>query len=157
MPVALPTPVPNFPTPPSDPTLFAQLPVSVGDSDLGGVTVAVTPGPRLRGRVEFQGPSATSGYYNNPEATAALFDNGWVDTGDLGYIAAGELYLTGRSKDMMIRGGQNVYPYELEEAVGTVPGIDDAKFKELADKAKAECPVSRALGAIKVSLDARLA
>ena len=75
------------------------------------------------GRVEFKGPSATSGYYNNPDATAALFDDGWVDTGDLGYIAAGELYLTGRSKDMMIRGGQNVYPYELEEAVGAVPGI----------------------------------
>jgi 1-acyl-sn-glycerol-3-phosphate acyltransferase len=75
------------------------------------------------GRVEFKGPSATSGYYNNPEATATLFDNGWVDTGDLGYIAAGELYLTGRSKDMMIRGGHNVYPYELEEAVGAVPGI----------------------------------
>ena len=75
------------------------------------------------GRVEFKGPSATSGYYNNPEATAKLFDNGWVDTGDLGYIAAGELYLTGRSKDMMIRGGQNVYPYELEDAAGAVPGI----------------------------------
>jgi len=75
------------------------------------------------GRVEFKGPSATSGYYNNPEATAKLFDNGWVDTGDLGYIAAGELYLTGRSKDMMIRGGQNLYPYELEDAIGAVPGI----------------------------------
>jgi 1-acyl-sn-glycerol-3-phosphate acyltransferase len=75
------------------------------------------------GRLEFKGPSATSGYFNNPEATAKLFDAGWLDTGDLGYIAAGELYLTGRSKDMMIRGGQNVYPYELEEAVGAVPGI----------------------------------
>jgi len=75
------------------------------------------------GRVEFKGPSATSGYYNNPEATAKLFDNGWIDTGDLGYIAAGELYLTGRSKDMMIRGGQNLYPYELEDAVGAVAGI----------------------------------
>jgi 1-acyl-sn-glycerol-3-phosphate acyltransferase len=75
------------------------------------------------GRLEFKGPSATSGYYNNPEATAKLFDAGWLDTGDLGYIAEGELYLTGRSKDMMIRGGQNVYPYELEDAVGAVPGI----------------------------------
>ncbi len=75
------------------------------------------------GRVEFQGPSATSGYYRNPEATAELFDGDWIDTGDLGYVAAGELYLTGRSKDMMIRGGQNVYPYELEEAAGNVPSI----------------------------------
>jgi 1-acyl-sn-glycerol-3-phosphate acyltransferase len=75
------------------------------------------------GRVEFQGPSATSGYYRNPEATAALFDGAWLDSGDLGYVAEGELYLTGRSKDMMTRGGHNVYPYELEEAVGNVPGI----------------------------------
>ena len=75
------------------------------------------------GRVWFKGPSATSGYFRNPQATAQLFDGEWLDTGDLGYIAAGELYLTGRSKDMMIRGGQNVYPYELEQAVGDLPGI----------------------------------
>ncbi len=78
---------------------------------------------RRIGRVEFTGPSATAGYFRNPEATAALFDGDWVDSGDLGYIAAGELYLTGRAKDMMIRGGQNLYPYELEDAVGNVPGV----------------------------------
>ena len=78
---------------------------------------------RRVGRVEFKGPSATSGYYRNAEATARLFDGEWLDTGDLGYVAEGELYLTGRSKDMMIRGGQNVYPYELEAAIGEVPGI----------------------------------
>jgi 1-acyl-sn-glycerol-3-phosphate acyltransferase len=78
---------------------------------------------RAVGRVEFKGPSATSGYFRNPEATKALFDGDWLDSGDLGYIAAGELYLTGRSKDIMIRGGQNLYPYELEEAVGNVPGV----------------------------------
>ena len=61
---------------------------------------------RHEGRLEFQGPSATSGYYRNPEATAELFDGDWLDTGDLGYIAEGELYLTGRAKDMIIRGGQ---------------------------------------------------
>jgi 1-acyl-sn-glycerol-3-phosphate acyltransferase len=78
---------------------------------------------RRVGRVEFQGPSATAGYFRNPEATAALFDGGWLDSGDLGYIAAGELYLTGRAKDMMIRGGQNHYPYELEDAAGSVAGV----------------------------------
>jgi len=75
------------------------------------------------GRVEFKGPSATSGYYRNAEATAALFDGEWVDTGDLGYVAEGDLYLTGRAKDTMVRGGHNIYPYELEEAVGNIPGI----------------------------------
>jgi 1-acyl-sn-glycerol-3-phosphate acyltransferase len=80
-------------------------------------------GERVEGRVEFSGPSATSGYYRNPEATAALFDGDWLDTGDLGYLADGELYLTGRAKDMIIRGGHNIYPYELEEAVGALPGV----------------------------------
>ncbi|HSD53520.1 MAG TPA: 1-acyl-sn-glycerol-3-phosphate acyltransferase, partial [Burkholderiales bacterium] len=78
---------------------------------------------RAVGRVEFKGPSATSGYFRNAAATRQLFDGDWLDSGDLGYIAAGELYLTGRSKDLMIRGGQNLYPYELEEAVGNVPGV----------------------------------
>jgi 1-acyl-sn-glycerol-3-phosphate acyltransferase len=78
---------------------------------------------RAVGRIEFKGPSATSGYFRNAEATRQLFDGDWLDSGDLGYIAAGELYLTGRSKDLMIRGGQNLYPYELEEAVGNVPGV----------------------------------
>jgi 1-acyl-sn-glycerol-3-phosphate acyltransferase len=78
---------------------------------------------RAVGRVEFKGPSATSGYFRNAAATRALFDGDWLDSGDLGYIAAGELHLTGRSKDLMIRGGQNLYPYELEEAVGNVSGV----------------------------------
>jgi 1-acyl-sn-glycerol-3-phosphate acyltransferase len=78
---------------------------------------------RTEGRIEFRGPSATSGYYRNPEATASLFDGDWLDTGDLGYLAAGELYVTGRAKDMIIRGGHNVYPYELEDAVGSLPGV----------------------------------
>ena len=78
---------------------------------------------RTEGRVEFLGPSATSGYYRNSEATANLFDGDWLDSGDLGYLADGDLYLTGRVKDMIIRGGHNIYPYELEQAVGEIPGI----------------------------------
>lgn len=78
---------------------------------------------RQQGRIEFRGPSATGGYFHNAPATQALFDRDWLDTGDLGYLAAGELYVTGRSKDMMIRGGQNLYPYELEEAIGRIPGV----------------------------------
>ncbi|MBA4175289.1 MAG: acyl-phosphate glycerol 3-phosphate acyltransferase [Leptothrix sp. (in: Bacteria)] len=78
---------------------------------------------RCEGRVEFRGPSATPGYYRNPEATRALFDGDWLDTGDVGYIAQGELYLTSRVKDLIIRGGHNIHPYELEEAVGALPGV----------------------------------
>lgn len=80
---------------------------------------------RREGRVEFQGPSATRGYYRNPQATARLFPHGdaWLDSGDRGYLADGGLYLTGRVKDLIIRGGRNIYPYELEQAVGEIPGI----------------------------------
>ena len=78
---------------------------------------------RMQGRVQFRGPSATSGYFRNPEATARLFDGQWLNSGDMGYIAAGELYLTGREKDIIIRAGHNIYPQELEEAVSNVRGV----------------------------------
>lgn len=78
---------------------------------------------RSEGRLEFRGPSATSGYYRNPEASRRLFDDGWLDTGDLAYIAGGDVYLTSRVKDIIIRAGRNLYPYEVEEAVGELPGI----------------------------------
>ena len=73
---------------------------------------------RQVGRVEFRGPSATSGYYRNLAETRRLFDGDWRNTGDLGYIAQGELYVTGRVKDVIIKAGRNLYPQELEEAVG---------------------------------------
>ncbi|MEY3201556.1 MAG: hypothetical protein RIR70_1106 [Pseudomonadota bacterium] len=78
---------------------------------------------RAVGRVQFRGPSATSGYFRNPEATATLFKDGWLDTGDYGYFADAELFLTGRAKDLIIRGGHNYYPYELEDAVGRLDGV----------------------------------
>lgn len=78
---------------------------------------------RREGHVQFRGPSATSGYYGNPAATAALLRGGWLETGDRGYVAAGELYLTGRSKDIIIRAGRNIYPAELEDAIGDLDGI----------------------------------
>jgi 1-acyl-sn-glycerol-3-phosphate acyltransferase len=78
---------------------------------------------RQQGRLEFRGPSATSGYLHNPAATAELFHGAWLDSGDLAYIASGEVYLTGRAKDLIIRAGRNLYPHELEEAIGALPGI----------------------------------
>jgi 1-acyl-sn-glycerol-3-phosphate acyltransferase len=78
---------------------------------------------RSEGSLQFRGPSATTGYYRNPEATKALFDGEWVNTGDRAYLSDGTLYLTGREKDIIIRGGRNISPYELEEAVGDIPGV----------------------------------
>lgn len=81
------------------------------------------PGERQQGRLQFKGPSATSGYFNNPEATRELFDGSWLESGDLAYWAHGEVFITGRTKDIIIRGGRNIYPHELEEAIGEIPGI----------------------------------
>ncbi len=78
---------------------------------------------RQQGRLEFRGPSATSGYFRNPEATRRLFDGEWLDSGDLAYLAEGEIYVTGRVKDVIIRGGRNIHPQELEAAVGELPGV----------------------------------
>ncbi len=78
---------------------------------------------RRVGRLEFRGPSATRGYYRNAEASARLIRDGWLDSGDLAYLADGDIFITGRIKDMIIRGGRNLYPYELEEAVGGISGV----------------------------------
>ncbi|OUL95623.1 AMP-binding protein [Paraburkholderia hospita] len=75
------------------------------------------------GRIEFRGTSATAGYWCNPTLTARLIEDGWLDTGDLGYVANGELFVTGRVKDMIIRGGRHFFPYELEESIGRLGGI----------------------------------
>ena len=78
---------------------------------------------RREGRVEFRGPSATRGYMRNPEATARLFHGDWLDTGDLGYVVGGDLFITSRVKDLIKRAGRNIYPYEVEETVGNLPGV----------------------------------
>jgi len=78
---------------------------------------------RTVGRIQFRGPSCTSGYFDNPEATHALFADGWLESGDLGYVADGDLIPTGRIKDLIIRAGRNIHPQEIERALSEVPGI----------------------------------
>ena len=78
---------------------------------------------RQQGDLLFRGPSVTSGYYRNPEATKTLFAGDWLDSGDLAYQAEGDIFITGRNKDVIIRAGRNVYPPEVEEAVGNIEGI----------------------------------
>ena len=80
-------------------------------------------GDRTEGRLEFRGPSATSGYFRNEAKTRALFHDGWLDTGDRAYIADADLFVTGRTKDIIIRAGQHIYPHEVEEALGEIAGI----------------------------------
>jgi len=84
-------------------------------------------GERVEGQLWFRGPSATQGYYRNEKATAALFPQtsaaGWINSGDRAYRAGGEIYITGRVKDIIIHAGHNLYPHEIEDAVARVPGI----------------------------------
>jgi aryl carrier-like protein len=72
-----------------------------------------------------RGPNVTQGYFADPEATARARDaEGWLDTGDLGVIHEGELYITGRSKEIIFVNGQNYYPYDLENIAQRAPGLD---------------------------------
>jgi len=78
---------------------------------------------RREGRLQFRGPSSTGGYFRNAEATGALFDGDWLDTGDFAYLVNGDVYLTGRAKDIIIKAGRNIYPQEIERAVGDIEGV----------------------------------
>jgi len=79
---------------------------------------------RTVGRLVFRGPSMTSGYYGKPQATAAVtLPGGWLDSGDLAYIADGEVHIAGRKKDLIIKAGRNLVPQEIEEVASQVQGI----------------------------------
>ncbi len=100
-----------------------------------GVSVRIVPraedGPPLalppneEGEIQVQSPGVMKGYYDNPEATArVLSPDGWLRTGDLGFLDGdGLLYISGRIKDVMILGGENVIPADVEEVVDAVPGV----------------------------------
>ena len=78
---------------------------------------------RIVGELELRGTSVTPGYYKRPELDAGLFHDGWLRTGDLAYLVDGELAMCGRIKDVIIVGGRNVYPMDIERAVAGVDGV----------------------------------
>ncbi len=78
---------------------------------------------RREGQVQFRGVSAMQGYFRNPAATAEARDGDWFRTGDLGYFAEGDLFITGRHKDLIIRAGRNVHPQELESIAADIEGV----------------------------------
>ena len=80
-------------------------------------------GERREGRLEFRGPSTTRGYFRNETKTRELFHDGWLDSADRAYVAGGDVFITGRIKDIIIRAGRHLYPQEIEEAVAEIPGI----------------------------------
>ena len=78
---------------------------------------------RQVGEIALQSDCMLAGYYRRDDLTAKAFHNGWYLTGDLGYMADGEVYVTGRKKDLIIVGGKNIYPQDLEALAGDIRGI----------------------------------
>jgi acyl-CoA synthetase (AMP-forming)/AMP-acid ligase II len=125
----------------------ARVPGSVGVPTSTEIAIADADGTLLsagsRGEVVIRGPGVMSGYVNNPAATAEAFVGGWFRTGDYGMLRDGYLYLEGRLKEMIIRGGENIAPPEIEQVLQSHPavrdavcfGIPDQKYGELVGAA----------------------
>ena len=89
------------------------------------------------------GPAVFPGYYDNPEANAKAFRNGWFRTGDLGHMdGAGFLFITGRASDMYISGGSNVYPREIEEKLLTHPALAEVAIVGVPDRTWGEAGIA---------------
>lgn len=103
--------------------------ISVGSAMPGDHGLRIVDGEgqelpeRREGEIEVRGPSMMQGYYKAPLKTADAIRDGWLRTGDRGYLAEGELYVTGRTKELIIKGGKNLYPQDIEIAAAKVDGI----------------------------------
>jgi fatty-acyl-CoA synthase len=93
-------------------------------------------GADVPGEILVRGPNVTPGYWQNPTATAAAFDaDGWFRSGDIGYLDnEGYLYIVDRLKDMVISGGENIYPAEVERVLADMPGVTDVAVIGVADQ-----------------------
>jgi acyl-CoA synthetase (AMP-forming)/AMP-acid ligase II len=95
------------------------------------------------GEVEVRGPNVMRGYLGRPEDTAAVIVNGWLRTGDVGHLDTdGYLTLVGRSKDMIIRGGENIYPKEIEDVLASHPTVLEAAVIGVPDDTWGEIVVA---------------
>ncbi len=96
------------------------------------------------GEICCRGFNNMKGYYNMPEQTAACIDaNGWLHSGDIGRMdAEGYYYITGRLKDIIIRGGENISPKEVEDFLGTMPGVQDVAVVGCPSKKYGEQPAA---------------
>ncbi|WP_157017768.1 acyl-CoA synthetase [Mesorhizobium xinjiangense] len=109
---------------------FARTGMQIAIMDDGGHEVATGE----TGEICVLGPAVFAGYYNNPEANAKAFRDGWFRSGDLGHMDEnGFVYITGRSSDMYISGGSNIYPREIEEKILLHPDISEAAVLGVPD------------------------
>jgi long-chain acyl-CoA synthetase len=110
---------------------FPWVELRIADPDTGREL-----GPREPGEVWLRAPNVMRGYFNRPDETAsALPGDGWLRTGDGGYLdEEGYLFLTDRIKDMIVSGGENVYPIEVEEALAQHPDVVEAAVIGVPDE-----------------------
>ena len=95
------------------------------------------------GEVLLKAPNITPGYLNNPEKNQEVFENGWFKAGDIGYLDEdGFLYLKGRKGDMIISGGENIFPHEVEESYLKLTGVKDIVVAGITDKKWGQVPVA---------------
>jgi fatty-acyl-CoA synthase len=100
------------------------------------------------GEIVYRGPQVMRGYWNNPEATAEAFAGGWFHSGDLATRdAEGYLRLVDRKKDMIVSGGENIYPAEVERVLREHPAVDDVAVVGFPHPRWGETPVAFVVGA----------
>ncbi len=96
---------------------------------------ALPPGAENVGEITIKGQNIMVGYHKQPEATAEVIKNGWFSSGDLGYRDdEGYYYIVGRTKELIIRGGQNIYPREVEDVIARMPGVRDVAVIGVPDE-----------------------
>jgi long-chain acyl-CoA synthetase len=99
--------------------------------------------PGVRGEINIRGPAVMQGYLNRPEATADILRDGWLHSGDMGYLDQdGFLFVSDRIKDMIIRGGENIYPAEIEGIIHEFPGVAEAAVIGVPDAVYGEAVVA---------------
>lgn len=110
------------PLPGGHPAVSVGFPVAGTKIEVVGDDGRVLP-ERTIGDIRVAGPSLMDGYFGNDDASSAAISGGWLRTGDLGFVDGGRLFVTGRAKDVIIKGGRNVYPYDVERVAGEIDGV----------------------------------
>jgi fatty-acyl-CoA synthase len=90
---------------------------------IGSASTEVLP-ERVVGDILVKTPSLMDGYFRNEKATSETIVDGWLRTGDLGFMDNGRLFIVGRAKEIIIKGGRNIYPYDVEQIAGEITGVN---------------------------------